>query len=534
MDYDYQTASCEHDELITKGVCAANPNVSALQETILIFLKELAYYLLILKDFGATNEIIKETMIEAISGIITNVDYNPEQFRKLIKTLSDDLSQAKTLYANICIKNNVDSKFLKTDFKLAKTFDINEIIKRGERYYVRRNTEYSFEQKNLIEIILFLIKNICIKILQLKSFQKNYESAYQAILELLNIMNMDIKDITLVRPIIDKCIAEHHNMIKLVSNSQEERYGQRESVYISFSPRAGKAILVSGIDLTQLEAVLKATKDKDVDVYTHGMTMLMAHTLPKLREYPNLVGHFGKGSENSLFDFAAFPGSVLMTRYLFQKVEYLYRGRLFTTDSFAPSGIVKIKNNNFEPLIQAAKQAKGFTKEQQEIILRVGFRQKFMEEKVQELTQKMEKKEIKHLYFIGILHQDNGFKNYFDKFLEIMPKDCFAITLAHEKNEENILHVDSFYDYLLIYKVLEKFNEKKSLNQLKITIFVTKCDQHTITNIMNFINMGIKSIYLSECSPTIINPALMETMRKSFGIKKFSKPEKDLQDTLSE
>jgi len=534
MSYDYfQKATCEYDEFMLKGICAANPSLSSLQEIILIYLKEMAYYILKLKELGANNEIIKENIIEAISGIITNVEYNQEQFQKLIVILAQDLSQAKTLYANLCYKNNFEAKFLKTFLKASKVFNITDIIKRGEIYYIKRNAEYTSEQKNLFDIMLFLIKGICIKIIQIKSYKKDYENAYNSILTLLSAMNIEDLTVDYVKAIIDKNTHEYYTLVKDLSDIQEKTYGERESVYISFTPRTGKAILVSGIDMTHLEAVLEATKNKDIDVYTHGMTMLMAHTLPKFKNSPNLVGHFGTGSENSLFDFSTFPGAILMTRYLFQKIEYLYRGRLFTTDSFAPSGIVKIKDNNYEPLIQAALDSKGFTKKEQKIILRVGFRQKLLKEKVHELIGKMEKNEIKHLYFIGILHHESEYNRYFEKFFKIMPKSCYAVSLSHEKNEENILHVDSFYDYLLIYKILEEINQKKPLKELEITIFITKCDQYTITNIMNFINMGVKYIFLCKCIPTLISPALAETMWKNFGVKPFSTPEQDLEQTLS-
>lgn len=533
MNYDYyQNTACEYNEFISKGICATNPALSSLQEVILIYLQELSYYILELKGFGANNEIIRENIIEAISGIITNVDYNHEQFKHVIMTLSQDLSQAKALYAKLCHKNNLECKFINTYFKHGTSFNMSEVIKKGEKHYVQRNTEYTFEQKNLFDFIILLTKRLCLKIIQIRSYKKDYEKAYETILTLLNTLNLDYTLMKDVKSIIETSNLEYYNLNKALYNAQEEVHGKRDSVSISFAPRNGKAILVSGVDMTQLEAILKATKDKGIDVYTHGMTMLMAHTLSKFREYPNLVGHFGRGSENSLFDFAAFPGAILMTRYLFQKIEYLYRGRLFTTDSFAPSGIIKIKDNNFEPLINAALQAKGFTKHAQKVILNVGFRQKFIEEKVQELIDKMAKNEIKHLYFIGILHHESEYKDYFDKFLDLMPKDCFAISLSHEKNEENILHIDSFYDYLLIYKILEKFNEIKPLNELKVTIFITKCDQYTITNIMNFLNMGIKNIYLCRCIPTLVSPTIIETMRKTFGIKDFSTPEENLKETL--
>lgn len=535
MNYDYyQQTACEYDEFISKGLCAANPTVSALQETLLIFLKELAYYLIKLKEFGATNSIIKEHIIEAFSGMITNIDYNHAQYQNIIKGLAQDLNQAKILYAQLCEKNKIESTFIKTYFRNLNSLVISDVIKKGEKYYIKRNTEYTFEQKNLFDIIILVIKRICFKVIQMKSYKKDYEKAYETILELLNTLNFEDKKISEIKTTIESANAVYYELLKTVYSAQEEAHGPRESVYIAFAPRNGKAILVSGIDMKQLESILEATKDRGIDVYTHGMTMLMAHTLCKFRKHPHLVGHFGKGAESSLFDFAAFPGAILMTRYLFQKVEYLYRGRLFTTDDFAPTGVIKIVDNNYEPLIQAALNARGFTKQEQEVILRVGFRQKEMEERVQDVMEKMKRNEIKHLYFIGILNHESEYKSYFDKFLNLMPKDCYAVALSHEKNEENILHVDSFYDYLFIYKVFEQFNKINDLSKLKITVFITKCDQYTITNIINFITMGIKSIYLCKCTPTLINPAMVETMRKTFGIKEFSDPKKDLEETLAE
>lgn len=535
MSYNYyKDVPYEYDEFISWGVCSANPSVSSLQEVILLYLGELAYYMLKLKDFGANNQVIKENILEAVSGIIANVDYNQTQFQKLTTLIVQDLSQARKVYAEVSQKRGINPEFFKSHLKVSNSSNMAEVIKKGEKYFIQRNKYYTSEQKNFSDIMFFLIKNICIKIIQIRSFKKDYENAYNTILKLL--LGLSLENITIkgTKPLIDEGTNEYHNLIKVLSDAQEEAYGERESVHIPFAPRTGKAILVSGIDMTQLEAVLYATAGRNIDVYTHGMTMLMAHTLPKFKKHTNLVGHFGKSSDCSLFDFAAFPGAILMTRYLFQKVQYLYKGRLFTTDSIAPSGIVKIKNNDFEPLIRAALNSKGFTKKQQEVIQKVGFRQKFIEEMVHDLVKKMDENKIKHLYFIGILNHESEYKVYFDKFLKLMPKDCYAISLSHEKNEENVLHVDSFYDYLLIYKVLEEFNEKKPLKELNISIFITQCDHYTITNIINFINMGVKSIFLCKCAPTLVNPAMAETMRKAFGINEFSTPEEDLAKTLSQ
>ena len=44
--------------------------------------------------------------------------------------------------------------------------------------------------------------------------------------------------------------------------------------------------------MTDLEALLKQTEGKGVNVYTHG-EMLPAHGYPKLKAFPHLKGNYG-------------------------------------------------------------------------------------------------------------------------------------------------------------------------------------------------------------------------------------------------
>ena len=534
MYYDYyQSAPCEYDDIFSKGTYSMNPTSSSSQEAILIYLRDLAFYLLKLDVLGAKNEVIKKDIIEAISGIITHIDYNQNSFQGIITTLAQDLSHTRALYARLCTEKGIIPEFLKAHFSYANTSDILDIVKKSENFYIKRNAAYTYDEKNLFDIMLSLIKNICVKIIQIRNYKISYDNAYHTILVLLNSMNLATIETENIKSTIESCTKEYYALEKMLFEAQEKTYGNRDQVHISFASRNGKAILVSGMDMMQLEMILEATKGRGVDIYTHGIIMLMAHTLEKFKSYPHLVGHFGKGYDNSLFDFAAFPGAILMTRYLFQKVEYLYRGSLFTTDSFAPKGVVQIENNNFEPLIRAALDLKGFTKHEQEVIKKVGFRQQEMTKKIEEIVLKMEKKEIKHFYIIGLLNDSSDYKEYFSKFLALMPKDCYAFSLAYDKNEENILHIDSLFDYLFVYWLLDKINSLKKSEKLDISVFITKCDQYTITNIIHFTNMGIKNIFLCQCIPSLLNPALAATMRKIFGVKEFSTPEADLQNTLS-
>ena len=51
---------------------------------------------------------------------------------------------------------------------------------------------------------------------------------------------------------------------------------------MSLGHKVGKAILVSGHDLQDLEYLLKQTEGKDINIYTHG-EMLPSHAYPELK-----------------------------------------------------------------------------------------------------------------------------------------------------------------------------------------------------------------------------------------------------------
>ena len=58
---------------------------------------------------------------------------------------------------------------------------------------------------------------------------------------------------------------------------------------LSLRPIPGKALLVTGHDLHDLELLLQQTEGKGVNVYTHG-EMMPAHGYPNLKKYKHLAG----------------------------------------------------------------------------------------------------------------------------------------------------------------------------------------------------------------------------------------------------
>ena len=523
----YQYDDYNFDSCTAKGVCSTDPTISSLQEVIIMYLKQLAFYTLKLKKRGVTNKIIRDNILNTISGLVSNTEYSQEQFKNIILTIYENLRQSKILYERVCKDNNLSAEKLEKKIHFSKKLDLNEAIKQGEKEFIKKNKLLNQKQRHTYEIMFILIKNVCINLIQLQSYNKDFDEAYYSMLNMLSLMNYKKTSSEKLKQILERFVKINYKLVKILQNTEIETYGNLKPTDVSFSTRIGKAILVSGSNLKELEDVLKATKNSNLDVYTHG-SMILGHMYPKLKEYKQLQGQFGLGVENCLLDFATFPGSILMTKNSLQNIEYLYRGRLFTTDLNVPKGVTQITNNDFKPLIKSAMDAKGFAKGQIRESLKIGYEQEVIENKVNEVITKIHARDIKHLFIIGILNHTSLQKRYFSRLLKTLPQNTYAITLSTYTPTNNTFQINSSYDFMLIYKILEDINKKMEFKNFNITVFLTKCDKYAISNILNLKELGAHNIMLGHCSPMSINPMIVEAFKDIFNIKSITTPKEDI------
>lgn len=522
-----------YDECISKGICANAPSLTFLHETLIYYLQDLSYYLLKLKELGITNEKIKENVIEIISSIIIDVDYSQEYFLKILQQLYNNFLQAKELYSSVCQRNHLESFFIKSNLRDPKKLTIANAIRLGQSIFNQKYNKSTDEQKNLFGIITSIIKSLCVHLVELQELNVDVEEGYVLFLTLLSEKNLFNTPEENLYETINKIAEFDHTLLMKLHETREKRYGEITPTEISTTTRPNKAILVSGTNLKELEMVLEATKDKNIDVYTAGH-MLMAHSFPKFKEYHHLVGHWGKNTDTLLLDFAEFPGVIFITKHSLQKVENLYRSRIYTTDVIAPKGVMTIKNNDFEPLIKSALDSKGFTKSIEKPPLRVSLNEKVALEKIKVVAEKIEKDEIKHFFTIGVTNHTKMQKDYFEKFLTLLNKDCFVLSFSYTNNKDNVLFVESDYGFPLLYKTFNLLSEKKPLTEINPIILFTRCEVHTISNVVYIKSIGLNKIYFSECSPSLINPSIISSMQKMFNLKTYTNPESDLKNMLAD
>ena len=500
--------SFKFNDCVAHGACSVSPNIASLQEIMFILLRQITYYILKLEEQNVDKKDMKYSVIRQIAMLDAAKDLSEEQILNEFSKQYINLVTVHKEYTDICKERNLECKTLKDLLKFSPQTDLSSILKKGEKSFLKKYKDSEINIKYLTEILYGVLKSVCINLVRLFEFNREYDEAVNSVLNSLNMLN-----------------SQRITPAKL--KAQIEKYGEISDAEVSYSTRPHKAIMVSGSNLCDFASVLEQTKDEDIDVYTNG-NLLVAHLFPYFRKYKNLQGHFGNGITTTILDFATFPGAILLTKNEVQNIEYLYRGRLFTTDEIAPKGVVKIENNDFSGLIESAKQAKGFAKGQKRDAEIIGYN----EEKLNKLLDDIADNKYEHVFVIGLSNFSPQLNDYFEKFFSLMPKNSVAISFSYNPDKDNVFAINLGNDYSLLYGVLHKIFMKIPLTADNLTLFLTKCDISSLSNIINLKSRGAKDIYLSDCPPMVINPTVLKAFSKLFDVHTLTNPKQDLDAIL--
>lgn len=515
-NYDFQYDSC-----VSRGICSTNPRTSSLQEVLVLYLKLASYYAFELYQNGTLDEKIKLLILRSISILVSNPQFSETDFKILTKNFNEELPILISQYEKSCEEKGLESKYLKSVIKYNRNLDIIKSIQLGEKEFLRKVKLLSQEIQNLYRIIFVIAKSICTNVFDLESFEVNSDAGYLMILELLNSLNIENIKVDELKDVILNAVKLDNKLMKLLREKQEERYGKQRAKEVSYTTKPAKAILVVGSNIRELEDVLEAVKDSDIDVYTHD-EMMIAHTFPKFAEYKNLKGQYGQGLENCLLDFATFPGPIVLTRHSLYNVENLYRGRLYTTDFASSKGVMQIKNKDFKDVVKSAQESKGFKTGRHCESVTIGYD---YDKTMLLIKEKLEQNKYSQVFIVGL----NGYtleqQTYFDKLLKQAPRDVLIISLSYCTQKENILCLNACFDIFATVKLAEDLRKQ---HLIPITIFYPKCDRHTISQMIYIKQLEKINVFVGKCTPMLLNPNLKNTLRDVFQINELTSVKKDL------
>ncbi len=523
------------------GVCGKQPEVAALQDLLIYAVKGLSLVAVEGRKVGVNNKDVDKFTCEAIFSTLTNVDFDPERFVRLI---------GECVGLRDSLKEKVAAAGGNTDFPDGPANFIppeatEELVAKGEQVGVKSDPEINPDILSLRELLVYGLKGTAAyadhaRILGQED-DKVYAFIHEAMAATLN-TGLGADDYV---GLVLKCGEINLRAMELLDAANTGAYGHPIPTAVPLGAKKGKAILVSGHDLKDLEDILKQTEGKGINVYTHG-EMLPCHGYPELKKYPHFYGHYGTAWQNQAKEFSAFPGAIVMTTNCIQKPKDAYKDNIFTTGLVGWPGVTHIADKDFAPAIDKALELPGFTEDVEGKSVMVGFARNAVMGVAGTVIEAVKNKAIRHFFLVAGCDGAKPGRNYYTEFVEKVPEDCVVLTLACGKfrffDKElgdiggiprllDVGQCNDAYSAIQIAVALAGAFECE-VNDLPLSMVLSWYEQKACAILLTLLYLGIKDIRLGPSLPAFVSPNILNVLVEKFNIMPISSPDEDLKAIL--
>lgn len=490
-----------------QGVCGKKADTANLQDELTSTLIELA-------NSNEPTEEVTKTLIEGLFTTITNVNFDDESLKVFTKKVSDLIKRPN-------------------DFDIKTVWECNEDI------------------RSLKSLILFGLKGIAAYAEHAWVLGYKDEAVNNFFYEALQAVSKDLSIDELLGLVL-KTGEINLKCMELLDKANTETYGNPEPTQVTTNIEKGPFIIVTGHDLKDLHALLEQTKDKGVNIYTHG-EMLPCHAYPQLKKYPHLKGNFGTAWQNQQKEFDNVPAAILFTTNCIMPVKESYKDRVFTTAVVQYPETVHIDDNkDFTPVIEKALQLGGYSEDKKMTginggdVLTVGFGHHTVMSVADKVIEGVKAGAIKHFFLVGGCDGAKPGRNYYTDFVKQTPKDTIILTLACGKFRFNDLDLGNIggiprlldmgqcndaYSAIQVAVALSKaFN--CSVNELPLSLVLSWYEQKAVCILLTLLYLGIENIRLGPSLPAFVSPTVLNVLVDKFKIKPITTPEEDLKAIL--
>ncbi len=522
------------------GVCGKDARTAALQDLLIYAVKGLSFVAVEGRKAGVVDRAVNVFTCEAVFSTLTNVNFDPERLAGLVKKCVELRDSLKAKVEKAGGKVN----FCEGPATFTPAASIEDMVKQGEEHGVMSN-ETDPDIRSLQETLVYGLKGVCAYADHAQILGQEDDKVYAFVHEgLAATLDKGLKLEDWVGLVL-KCGEINLRAMELLDAGNTSTYGHPVPTTVPLGHKAGKAILVSGHDLKDLEEILKQTEGKGINVYTHG-EMLPCHGYPTLKKYPHFYGHYGTAWQNQHKEFPEFPGPIVMTTNCIQKPAESYKASIFTSGIVAWPGVTHIKNRDFSPVINKALEMTGFTSDEDKGSVMVGFARNTVMSVADKVIEAVKSGAIRHFFLVAGCDGAKPGRNYYTELVEKIPKDCVVLTLACGKFRFfdkqlgdiggiprllDIGQCNDAYSAIQIAVALSKaFN--CSVNDLPLSLILSWYEQKAVAILLTLFHLGIKNIRLGPSLPAFITPNVLDVLVKTYNIKPISTPDQDLKEIL--
>ncbi len=524
------------------GICGKDPETAALQDVLIHLTKGIGMYAHRARLLGAANHGVDVFAIEALFSTLTNVNFDAERVAGLIRAAVEMRAQARDLYEAACHQVGKTPEQLSGAATWMPAEDRDELLAQAADIGIEQRINRLGEDiAGLQELITYGLKGLAAYADHAQILGQESDEVYAYVHEALDFLTREDTTADELIAMALRCGETNLEVMRLLDAANTGGYGDPVPTQVRIEPVKGKAIVVSGHDLKDLEELLKQTAGTGINVYTHG-EMLPCHGYPELKKYPHLVGNYGGAWQEQQKEFEAFPGAILMTTNCIQKPRDSYRHRIFTCGLVAWPGVSHITDRDFTPVIEAALAEQGFTEDGPDKTITVGFGHGAVLGVADEVIQGVQSGAIRHFFLIGGCDGAKPGRSYFTEMAEQVPDDCVILTLGCGKYRFNKLDFgdiggiprlldcgqcnDAYSAIVIASALADAFDT--DVNSLPLSLVVSWFEQKAVAVLLTLLHLGIRDIRLGPSLPAFVAPTVLKVLVENFNIMPVGTPEEDL------
>ena len=526
-----QTAGCTG--CTRAGVCGKSAMTAKLQDTLTGALIALANTAACSNKNSNRNlsvslvDEINHLILEGLFTTITNVNFDDAS----IKDLTARIHTATAKTADAC------------NVSIVSDYDMNNIWNANE------------DIRSLKSLILFGVRGMAAYAYHAMTLGYTDASLNQFFLTALDSLSKNWGMNELL-PIVMEVGRFNLTCMELLDRANTETFGDPVPVSVSLTVEKGPFIVVTGHDLEDIKQLLEQTKDKGINIYTHG-EMLPAHAYPELKKYPHLKGNFGTAWQNQQKEFASLPAPILFTTNCLMPPKASYADRVFTTGAVVFPNTPFISSStdgrkDFTPVIEKALELGGFSKDQHFTGINggsnvmTGFARNAILSSAGEIVDAVKSGAIRHFFLVAGCDGARAGRNYYTEFVKQTPSDSIVLTLACGKyrfNDLELGNIGPFPRLMDMGQCNDAYSAIKvavaladafgcGVNDLPLSMILSWYEQKAVCILLTLLHLGIKNIKLGPTLPAFLSPNVLNYLVEHFAIAPTTTPEADLKEIL--
>ena len=531
-----------------RGACGKDAVTSDLQDILIYQIQGIAQYAQLARSVGAAVDKKVDDFIQyGFFTTLTNVNFNATRFVNMIQQAANVRNQVKAQYEAAAAERGVavqQPAAGAAQFQPAATMDA--ILQQKAVAAVDHDqATVGADVIGLRMLILYGMKGVCAyshHARVLGFYDDGVDAEIERILAYLATDPADMEALLAQSLAVGQVNLQ---VMELLDRANTETFGHQEISQVRVTPVAGKAILISGHDLHDLDQLLQQTAGTGVNVYTHG-EMLPAHAYPGLKKYPHLVGNYGGAWQDQQAEFAAFPGAILMTSNCLIEPDRSYRQRIFTTGPVGWAGVRHIDNGDFRFVIQAAKALPGFKEDAQAKTITTGFGHHTVLGVADKVVDAVKAGAIQHFFVIGGCDGAKPGRNYYTELASQTPDNTVMLTLGCAKyrfNKQAFGNIGGIPRLLDLGQCNDAHSALKiatalagafgcGVNDLPLSLMISWFEQKATAVLLSLLVVGVKGIHLGPSLPAYLTPNLLAVLQERFDLRVNDTAEADLQKAL--